>query len=40
MSKLRRSGERGQDVVEFALILLVLFVVLMGIFDMGRVERE
>jgi Flp pilus assembly protein TadG len=37
MINLRHSGERGQDVVEFALIFLVLFVVLMGIFDMGRV---
>lgn len=37
MSKLRPSGERGQDVVEFALIFTVLFLILMGIFDMGRV---
>ena len=36
MSKLRPSGERGQDVVEFAIIFTVLFLVLMGIFDMGR----
>jgi len=36
MNKLRAAGEQGQDAVEFALILLTLFVVLMGIFDMGR----
>ena len=36
MSKLRAAGERGQDAVEFAIILLVLFLVLVGIFDMGR----
>jgi Flp pilus assembly protein TadG len=36
MSQLRSSGERGQDVVEFAIIFTVLFFVLMGIFDMGR----
>ncbi len=37
MRKLRASGERGQDAVEFALIFAVLFLVLMGIFDLGRV---
>jgi Flp pilus assembly protein TadG len=31
------STERGQDMVEFALILPVLMLVLLGIFDMGRV---
>jgi Flp pilus assembly protein TadG len=30
------SGQRGQDAVEFALIIPVLFLILMGIFDMGR----
>ncbi len=29
-------GERGQDLVEFALIFPILFLILMGIFDMGR----
>ena len=33
----RRTTERGQDLVEFALILPVLLLVLLGIFDMGRV---
>ena|SRR5579859_2899449 len=37
MSKLRSSGEQGQDAAEFAIIFLVLFLILMGIFDMGRV---
>jgi Flp pilus assembly protein TadG len=37
MRTLRRLGERGQDAVEFALIISVLLLVLMGIFDMGRV---
>ncbi len=37
MSKPQSSGRRGQDVVEFALIIPILFLILMGIFDMGRV---
>ena len=36
MRTLQPPGERGQDVVEFALIIPVLFLILMGIFDMGR----
>jgi Flp pilus assembly protein TadG len=36
MKNLHRSGERGQDALEFALIIPVLFLILMGIFDMGR----
>ncbi len=34
--KTHARGERGQDLVEFALIFPVLFLILMGIFDMGR----
>jgi len=35
----RPSGrrERGQEALEFALIFPILFLILMGIFDMGRV---
>jgi Flp pilus assembly protein TadG len=32
----RLKAERGQDLVEFALIFPILFLVLMGIFDLGR----
>lgn len=32
----RRDRERGQTLVEFALILPVFILVLMGIFDLGR----
>ena len=32
----RRSQERGQDLLEFALTLPVLWLLLMGIFDLGR----
>jgi len=32
-----RSRERGQELVEFALTFPLLFLLLMGIFDMGRV---
>lgn len=32
-----RSRERGQSLVEFALLLPVLIIILMGIFDLGRV---
>ncbi len=28
--------ERGQDLVEFAIIFPILFLILMGIFDLGR----
>jgi Flp pilus assembly protein TadG len=34
--RVRAEAERGQDTVEFALILPVLFLIIMGIFDMGR----
>ncbi len=34
MTNTRR--ESGQDVAEFALIIPILFLILMGIFDMGR----
>ena len=36
MIKSSQSRERGQELVEFALTLPILFMVLMGIFDMGR----
>ena len=36
-SNSRRSRERGQEIVEFAMILPILFTLLMGIFDMGRI---
>jgi Flp pilus assembly protein TadG len=31
------ARERGQEALEFALIFPILFLILMGIFDMGRV---
>ncbi len=36
MSRLRRRERRGQTLVEFALILPIFILVLVGIFDMGR----
>jgi uncharacterized repeat protein (TIGR01451 family) len=35
-SRLRRRRERGQGLLEFALVLVVLLLVLMGIVDFGR----
>jgi hypothetical protein len=35
-AKRRRGGHRGQSLVEFAVILPIFILVLMGIFDMGR----
>lgn len=35
-SKDRSVGERGQTLVEFALILPLLVLILMGVFDFGR----
>lgn len=32
----RRSGERGQSTVEFALVLLPFLLLVMGVFDLGR----
>jgi hypothetical protein len=32
----KRDADRGQNLVEFALIFPILFLVLMGILDMGR----
>ncbi len=32
----RRSGERGQSTVEFALVLLPFLLLVMGAFDLGR----
>ena len=37
MTPLRRWRERGQETAEFAIILPVLFLLLMGVFDMGRI---
>lgn len=36
MSKRQQSGRRGQALVEFALILPIFILVVMGIFDLGR----
>jgi Flp pilus assembly protein TadG len=36
MSRFRRRHSRGQTLVEFALILPIFILVLVGIFDMGR----
>jgi Flp pilus assembly protein TadG len=36
MKTLRRSGSRGQALVEFSLTVLIFLVLLMGIFDFGR----
>ena len=36
MSRLRRRWHRGQALVEFALILPIFILLLVGIFDMGR----
>lgn len=32
----RRDGERGQSLVEFALIIPIFLLVMMGLFDLGR----
>ncbi len=37
MSRKRNKNQSGQDLVEYAIIFPILFVVLMGIFDLGRV---
>lgn len=37
MTRGNRSRQRGQSLVEFALIFPVLIVILMGVFDLGRV---
>ena len=37
LSRLKRQGERGQSLVEFALVLPVVILVLFGILDLGRV---
>lgn len=37
MSRKRFKLQSGQDLVEYAIIFPILFVVLMGIFDLGRV---
>jgi Flp pilus assembly protein TadG len=34
--RLRRRGERGQGLVEFALVLPVLLLIMLGLFDFGR----
>jgi Flp pilus assembly protein TadG len=36
MKHLKRRKEQGQDLVEYALILPIFLLVVMGIFDMGR----
>jgi hypothetical protein len=36
LSQRRNRHELGQDAVEFALIFPILFLILMGIFDLGR----
>jgi Flp pilus assembly protein TadG len=36
VSRLRRRSHRGQALVEFALILPIFILMLVGIFDMGR----
>ena len=36
MNTIRRSQERGQELLEFALMFPVLFTLLMGVLDMGR----
>jgi len=36
LTRLRRPAHRGQTLVEFALILPIFILVLVGIFDMGR----
>lgn len=33
---MRRRSERGQSLVETALVLPILLIILMGIFDFGR----
>ena len=35
-----REAGRGQALVEFALIVIVFIVMLMGIFDLGRVRGQ
>ena len=35
--KSRKKGERGQTLVEFSLVMLVLFLLLFGIIDFARV---
>ena len=37
MSRKRMTLQSGQDLVEYAIIFPILFVMLMGIFDLGRV---
>lgn len=32
----RQDGERGQSMVEFALMLVILLTILMGVLDLGR----
>jgi hypothetical protein len=36
MRAVSRRGERGQAMVEYALILVPLFLMVMGVFDLGR----
>lgn len=36
MSRLKRTAERGQALVEFSLTVVIFLVLLMGIFDLGR----
>lgn len=36
MLKIRRRNRRGQTLVEFALVLPIFLLVLLGLFDMGR----
>ena len=35
-TRVLRRGQRGQNIVEFALVGLVFFLIVMGIFDFGR----
>jgi len=37
MNQPRKRSERGQDLVEYALLLPIFFLIIMGIFDLGRV---
>lgn len=36
ISRFTKSGQRGQELVEFALVLPILFLVLFGAIDLGR----
>ena len=37
MKLLRRDSERGQSLVEFGLIIPIVMLIMLGLFDLGRV---